>query len=149
MACNSCFMGPQNITVGCSKSYAGRLKFKLNTQHSVVVWEGPTSLNNIDDVVIFIRISKQCLGENFEHNEVKILVFPTPTGDMLWSFGYSLINWGIFHKFKWLVIFLKSWNSTNYFSNSTNPLVISCQFSPFTVSKLKGSKFEVWIPTQM
>ena len=30
---------------------------------------------------------------------VKILVFPGPTGYMLWSFGFSLLIWGVFHRF--------------------------------------------------
>jgi hypothetical protein len=31
---------------------------------------------------------------------------------------------------KWLVIFLQSWTSTGYFSNSTGSFVTNCRFSP-------------------
>ena len=52
---------------------------------------------------------------------------------MLWSFGFSLLSWGIFHRFpiKWWVIFLKSLIQTSYFSNSTCSFVTSSRFSPF------------------
>jgi len=43
-----------------------------------------------------IRISTApSVREIFGHNRVKILVFPSPIGSMLWSFGS---NWGIFHR---------------------------------------------------
>ena len=42
-------------------------------------------------------------------------------------------NWSIFHTFlsKWLVIFLKSWTSTGFFSNSTGSSLSSDWVSPF------------------
>ena len=36
------------------------------------------------------------MGEIFGHNRFEILVFASPTGYMLTSFGFLLLNWGIF-----------------------------------------------------
>ena len=40
------------------------------------------------------------IGEIFGHNRlVEILVFATPTGYMLTTSGFPLLNWGIFYRF--------------------------------------------------
>jgi len=44
---NSRFMGPQNITIGWSKSCARRLKFRSSSQHPTVIFWGPASLCNV------------------------------------------------------------------------------------------------------
>ena len=44
-------------------------------------------------------------------------MFASPTGYMLTSSGFPLLDWGIFYKFlvKWSVIFLQSWNFNRLF----------------------------------
>ena len=53
------------------------------------------------------------------------------------KFGYIL--W-IF--LKWLVIFLRSWTLTDYFSNSTCSFVINCRFSPIIGMDISPIYFE-------
>ena len=56
-------------------------------------------------------------------------MFASPTGDMLTCSGFPLLNWGIFYEIpvKWSVIFLQSWTSTSYSSNSTGSSVTNCR----------------------
>ena len=88
------------------------------------------------------------IGEIFVHNRVEILVFTSPTGYILTSSGLPLLNWGIFYKFplKWTVIFLQSWTSTGYFSNSKGLFVTNCmvltnhRFFLFSMTHLGNTK---------
>ena len=42
------YVGPQNITrMACSKSCAWRLRFKLSSQHPIVIFQGPTSMSDV------------------------------------------------------------------------------------------------------
>lgn len=41
------YVGPRNIIVGCFKSCARRLKFRLNSQHLIVKLQGPTLLSYV------------------------------------------------------------------------------------------------------
>ena len=44
------------------------------------------------------------IGESFGHNrERSILVFASPTSDMLTSSSFPLLNVGIFHRFLWMI----------------------------------------------
>jgi hypothetical protein len=59
-------------------------------------------------------------------------VFPSPTGCMLWSFGFfSFCNLRYILQIplKWSVVFLKSWTLTGCFSNSIGSSVTSGRFS--------------------
>ena len=50
---------------------------------------------------------------DFWTKSVEILVYPSPTGYMLTSFGFSWWNYGIFYRFSQrFVMFPKSWTST-------------------------------------
>ena len=60
---------------------------------------------------------------------VKFLFFPSRSGHW-WSFGFPLIIWSIFHRFPNMILFLKFWTSTGYFSNSTGSSVTG-RFSSF------------------
>ena len=62
---------------------------------------------------------------DFWAKPVQILVIARSTGYMLTSSGFILLNWGILNNFllNLLVIFLQSWTSTDYFSNSTGSSV--------------------------
>ena len=62
------------------------------------------------------------VGGDFWAWPVEILVFASLTGYMFTSTGSPLLNWGICCEIplKWSVIFLHSWTSTGYFSNSTS-----------------------------
>ena len=76
------------------------------------------------------------IGEIFGHtNRLRSEFLQVqPVGYMLTTFGFLLLNWGIFFyiyiPLNWSVIFLQSWTSTSYFSNSTSSSVTNCQFSP-------------------
>ena len=67
--------------------------------------------------------------EIFWHNRVEILVFASPTGYMLTLSSFLLV-YILWNSLKWLVIFLQSWTSTSYFSNSTGSSVTNCRFFP-------------------
>jgi hypothetical protein len=54
---NSSSVGPQNIIVGCSKSRARRLTFKLSSQHLIVILQGPTLLRH--DTLVFVSLRKK------------------------------------------------------------------------------------------
>ena len=77
---------------------------------------------------VFIR--KTMFREIFWASLVKILVFRGPTNYMLWSSGflsqYEVYYIGYF--LEWSTIFMKSWTSTIYFSNSTGSYVTSSWF---------------------
>lgn len=72
----SCSMGPQNITMSCSKSCVGRLRFKLNSQHLIVIVWGPTLLINVmkDLTAIFIYLSLSIFIYQCEHSTKSTLV---------------------------------------------------------------------------
>ena len=75
---------------------------------------------------------------------VDILVFPSPTGYMLTTCGFSLLNWEISSlnsskiSLKWWVIFLKSWPWTGYSSNSTSSSIPSGWLSPFIGANVRA-----------
>ena len=57
------------------------------------------SLQRCDVVIIIIKLEPSVPGD-FWAQLVKILVFPSPTGSMLPSFGlFVLLKWLIFYKF--------------------------------------------------
>ena len=60
-------------------------------------------------------------------------MFTSWTGAVLCSFGFSIIFLGyiVYILLKWLLIFLKSWTSIGYFSNSTASSVTSGWLSLF------------------
>ena len=47
-------------------------------------------------------------------------------------FSFMKLGYVPYFPLKWSVIFLQSWTSTSYFSNSTGSFVTNCQFSPIT-----------------
>ena len=69
------------------------------------------------------------IGEDFEHNRVEILVFPSPTGYMFDISRFFFINLQYILKnpIKWWVNFLKFWTSTGSFSNSISSSITSSQ----------------------
>jgi hypothetical protein len=63
---------------------------------------------------------------------VEILVFAKSNRshvDIL-RFSFIKLEYILWIPLKWSVIFLQSWISTNYFSNSTSSFVTNCRFSP-------------------
>ena len=51
--------------------------------------------------------------------------------DSFWL-SFIKLGWILQIPLKWWVIFLQSWTSTGYFSNSTSSSVTNCRFSPIT-----------------
>ena len=45
-------------------------------------------------------------------------------------FSFTKLGYILWIPLKWSVIFLHSWTSTDYFSNSTSSFVTNCRFSP-------------------
>ena len=106
--------------------------FLHTSSHHMHLWQAK-SWSLFDSYICQCRLLFfPAIGEIFGHNRVEILVFTSPTGNMLTSSGLPLLNWGMFYKFplKWTVIFLQSWTSTSCFSNSTGLFVTNCRFSP-------------------
>ena len=73
----------------------------------------------------------------------------SPTSYTLTSFSFSLLIWGILHRFplKWRAILLNSWTSTGCFSNATGSSVTSDRFSTFIVRRHEASPIldMVWL----
>ena len=80
---------------------------------------------------------------------IDILVFPSATGCMLTSFAFSSMIWGTFHRLlqnQWSAIFLKSWASTGYISNSTSSSSVSSgQFSPVIACHPLSTHLPSWV----
>ena len=69
-------------------------------------------------------------------------MFASLTGYMLTSSGYPVkLGYILQILLKWSVIFLQSWTSTGYSSNSTDSFVTNCRFSPIIAPGLSS---EVW-----
>ena len=66
--------------------------------------------------------------------------------DILW---FSFINLGyiLWIPLKWSIIFLHSWTSTGYFSNSTDSFETNCRFSPIidlTIIRFRNGTSPLW-----
>lgn len=92
-------VGPQNIWVGCSKSWTWRIKFRLSSQHpTVIVWR-PTYLSNVI-LIIHLRIYiSQFPKTDFVSGycdiwAAAILVDVSPRWTRLWVSG-ELFWWAI------------------------------------------------------
>lgn len=76
-------MGPVNIIIGCLKSPAKRLVFKLNSQHLIVILRGPMLMSNV--MAIIESDSKIFL-------EIKSIVYDVYSKTQINS-NYNLILW--------------------------------------------------------
>ena len=85
-------------------------------------------------VISIMRISPVST-EIFGCNElVKILVFPSAAGYMLWSFGFPLLIWGIFHGFfqiDWWFSCSLELQLVVYQTQRTGSSVTNSRFLPF------------------
>ena len=62
-------MDPQNITVGCSKSCIGRLRFRLNSQYPIVILSAHVIEQCYDNL--------PCVGSSMGPENVKEIVLPS------------------------------------------------------------------------
>ena len=89
-------------------------------------------LSEVDGVINF-----SMFGELFGHNRSRSQCFqiqPVSCCDLPYFFIHSRHNLSV--PLTWLAIFLKSWFSAGYFSNSTGSYVSSGRFSMFIVGTL-------------
>ena len=68
----------------------------IHRSRKKIGWHHPF-LHNVSPCGSNYSPVQRCV-EIFEHDRSKILVFPSPAGYMLWSFGFSLLIWDIFHR---------------------------------------------------
>ena len=109
-----------------------------------VCWCWFTS-NRIDSLPLLVRPLKHNI-EEFESCETLVNPGSLPQtmksfySSSLQSFGIPFIRleYVLWTPLKWFVIFLQSWTSTGYLSNSTGSFVTDCRFSPIIVQQWLG-----------
>jgi len=100
----------EHYTVNQSCKYSSTLSYCIEIHHKVINYIycrvglpyylhtqallSLTMVNSFQYIWALLLLSKPVSGEIFEHTPVEILMFPSPTGYMVWSFRFSLLIWG-------------------------------------------------------